>query len=379
MIKLLAKFVRKIIYVLLNVISFPPLKHLDNSSNSLDNIYKNKKIEPVNHKFVFNGNDLTIIVPVFNGEKFISRCADSLINQATKYNYNIIFINDGSVDKSLKILRNYEKKHKNISVYTQDNMGISEARNVGIRNAGGKYIAFIDIDDYVSPTYVEKLLDNAYKINADIVRCNYYVYDIKEEKVIRTGSNQNDCVIKGDLDKNILKFKGFPWGGIFKTNLWQDIEFPKDYWYEDMIIRMILFRKAKTFSYINDKLYYYCLHKNNISNKIQNTTNLKCLDQYYLVENLCHLSSKLNLKSDNALYYVIAYELSVILWLRTRSIPAILRKEYFLRACKIINQTKVKLNNKEDIILNRIFSNKDHKSWKLYAIYKMLGVKFGIE
>ena len=190
---------------------------------------------------------------------------------------------------------------------------------------------------------------------------------------------RSNTVRKKDLGRDILEFKGYPWGGIFKSSLWEDIEYPRDYWYEDMIIRMILFRKASTFSYINDHLYYYCLHENNISKSIEKTTDLKCLDHFFLISKLLKLSSKLKLENNNELYFNTSYELSVILWLRTRKINKELRKSLFLEACNIINNLEYdeKLN-KEELIVSKIFRKKDYISWKLYSVYKMLAVKYGV-
>ena len=171
----------------------------------------------------------------------------------------------------------------------------------GIKHISGKYVAFIDSDDYVSKDYVEKLLDCAYENNSDIVRCNYYEIDIDSNNIIKEGKNLEKYTIKGDIGKNILKYKGYPWGGVFKSELWENIQFPDGFWYEDMIIRMILFRKSKKFSYINDKLYFYCLHKNNISKSIENTSDNRCLDQYYLVKELVNLSEKLGLDMNSSI------------------------------------------------------------------------------
>lgn len=350
-----------------------------NELNELKKQYDKKNINIVENNIRIDENyDLTIVVPVYNGEVFIKKCVESLINQKTKYKYNIIFINDGSTDKSLDMLKYYAKTNAIIKVITKENQGIAETRNVGIRNVSGKYVAFVDIDDFVTDNFVEMLLNTAYANNADIVRCNYYEFCIKTNKVIKTGKNQSNCIIKDGLKEKILKFKGYPWGGIFKSELWENVQFPEGYWYEDMIIRMIIFRKAKTFVYINDKLYYYCLHENNISKIIERTADNRCLDHYFLVKKLVKLNKKMNLKFDKSIIINVMYEYSVILWLRTRNINKKLRKAVFLDACEYIQKQNF---DKEGIDKNLIdiFYNNNYLKWKMYAMYYMLGVKYGAE
>ena len=380
--KLIVKIIMKILYLMLKIIRFPKIHKKNNEEfYKISKIYSSKKIEKVNNNFIVDPKtDLTFIVPVYNAEQFICKCLDSLLSQKTKYHYNIICINDGSNDESLKLLKEYEKKNSIIKVISQQNRGIAETRNLGINHITGKYVSFVDIDDFITNDYVQKLLECAYKNDADIVRCNYYEYNIEQESVIKTGKNKENKVINGHLGKEILNYKGYPWGGVFKSELWRNIQFPNGFWYEDMIIRMILFRKAEKFAYINDKLYYYCIHKNNISKSIEKTSNIKCLDQYYLVKQLVKLSENLGLQMDESLYCDIMYEYGVVLWLRTRGIDKNLRKMIFIDACDFINSINFNYCfNKEELIIDRIFKKYDYIMWNVYAIYKMLGVKYGVE
>ena len=380
--KLIVKIIMKILYLMLKIIRFPKIHKKNNEEfYKISKIYSSKKIEKVNNNFIVDPKtDLTFIVPVYNAEQFICKCLDSLLSQKTKYHYNIICINDGSNDESLKLLKEYEKKNSIIKVISQQNRGIAETRNLGINHITGKYVSFVDIDDFITNDYVQKLLECAYKNDADIVRCNYYEYNIEQESVIKTGKNKENKVINGHLGKEILNYKGYPWGGVFKSELWRNIQFPNGFWYEDMIIRMILFRKAEKFAYINDKLYYYCIHKNNISKSIEKTSDTKCLDQYYLVKQLVKLSENLGLQMDKSLYCDIMYEYGVVLWLRTRGIDKSLRKMIFIDACDFINSINFNYCfNKEELIIDRIFKKYDYIMWNVYAIYKMLGVKYGVE
>lgn len=103
--------------------------------------------------------DFTVIVPVYNAEEYLDRCIESILNQ-TFTNYELLLVNDGSKDNSLQILRKFEKIDKRITVFTQENQGVSVARNQGIENAKGEYICFIDSDDWVENDYLENLYKN---------------------------------------------------------------------------------------------------------------------------------------------------------------------------------------------------------------------------
>ena len=120
--------------------------------------------------------DISFIIPLYNCEKYIKKCLDSLVNQTIE-NKEIIIINDGSTDSSLEICNNYSKKYNFIKIINQKNAGQSIARNVGIRLAKGKYIQFVDADDYVDINCGEKFLKLCEKYNLDIIRGKYHVYD----------------------------------------------------------------------------------------------------------------------------------------------------------------------------------------------------------
>ncbi|MGU8221423.1 glycosyltransferase [Clostridium perfringens] len=133
--------------------------------------------------FKFN---VSFIIPVYNCEKYISMCLDSLVNQTIK-NKEIIIINDGSTDLSLEICEDYSKRYNFINIINQKNQGQSIARNVGIKLARGKYIQFVDADDYVDINCGEKFFELCEKYNLDCIRGKYHIYDeqydIKKESL----------------------------------------------------------------------------------------------------------------------------------------------------------------------------------------------------
>ena len=113
---------------------------------------------------------ISIIVPVYNVEKYLNRCIDSLISQ-TYQNIEIILVDDGSTDSSSEIVDGYLKKDNRIKVFHKDNGGLSDARNKGIEISKGKYLSFVDSDDYVTNTYIETLYNTIIEYEADISIC----------------------------------------------------------------------------------------------------------------------------------------------------------------------------------------------------------------
>lgn len=130
---------------------------------------------------------VNIIVPIYNGEKYLNRCIDSLLNQSYKNN-EYIFVNDGSTDNTLNILNKYAEKDKRIIIIDKENTGVSDSRNKGIEKATGDYICFCDCDDMYEENYIETMLNLAINENVDVVKCNFRVIN-KEGQVIDYGKN----------------------------------------------------------------------------------------------------------------------------------------------------------------------------------------------
>lgn len=204
--------------------------------------------------------DISIIVPIYNAEKYIKKCVDSLLNQ-TKKEIELILINDGSTDSTHNILKSY--KDKRIKYFKNKNQGIGKTRNFGIEKSTGKYIIFIDSDDYIEPTTCEELFEKAEKEKADIVVCDFYkVYDdgSKEEinlpsfKTTKLKNNPNIL-----LDINLS-----PWNKIYSSKLIKDnnISFAEGIKYEDVPFVSEALDKADKIAKLDKKLNYYVIHGN---------------------------------------------------------------------------------------------------------------------
>ena len=128
---------------------------------------------------------ISVIVPVYNVENYLPRCLDSIINQ-TYTNLEILLVDDGATDNSGKLCDEYAQKDNRIRVFHKENGGVSSARNMGLDNATGEYIAFVDSDDYIDKCMYEIMLNSSVQNNADIVVCGYLSQSIKTKKAAQT-------------------------------------------------------------------------------------------------------------------------------------------------------------------------------------------------
>lgn len=201
--------------------------------------------------------DVSIIVPIYNAEKYIKKCLDSLLNQ-TKKELEFILVNDGSTDNTEHIIKKY--KDKRIKYYKNENQGIGKARNFGIEKANGRYIMFIDSDDYIDKNMSKLMFDKAFSNNLDMVICDYYnVIDgeVHEEKL----ANFKPTTLK-ESPNLIFDINLSPWNKLYKRSLINEnnINFVENLKYEDAPFVCQALDKAKKIGKVNKCLNYYVMH-----------------------------------------------------------------------------------------------------------------------
>ena len=199
---------------------------------------------------------LSFIVPIYNSEKYLEKCINSMINQTLK-DIEIILINDGSTDNSENVIKSFNDKR--ITYIKKKNEGIGKTRNLGIKLAKGKYISFLDSDDYLENNFAEVLYNKAEQCSCDIVICDYFVDDkeIKKEKCI----SFNDTNLK-KYPKLLTDIELGPCNKIYKNNLFinKNNRFIENLKYEDapFVVRMIL--AAKKIGKVDLPLTHYVIH-----------------------------------------------------------------------------------------------------------------------
>ena len=205
---------------------------------------------------------VSIIVPVYNTEKYLRKCLDSLVNQTLKET-EIIIIDDKSPDNSGKIIMEYKNKYKEKIkvIHNKTNKGIGYNRNIGVKNASGKYIMFIDSDDYLDRSACEKLYFKAINEKLDLVLCNFHKMLEKNDELEEIAPDfvipyfENTTLYKNPnllLDVNLA-----PWNKLYKKELLKNVTFPENLKYEDAIVVVKAMARAKKIGIVDEKLNYY--------------------------------------------------------------------------------------------------------------------------
>ena len=244
------------------------------------------------HKYTENKNFneplVSVIMPVYNAEEFLDKSVSSVINQTYK-NLEILLIDDCSTDNSYNILKEYANKDNRIKVFhNEQNKHVSATRNVGIKNATGKYLYFIDSDDFIDNDYIEHLVKTAEKENADIVvNTNIYTIYNNQPSLSYFSREMNRRIFD---DKKVLAVKIFPsvWNRLFKRELQTkyNILFPEEIKHlEDGYFNAMFFSVSGNVSFIKPNSYYY--YQNGIQNSVHRNWLYKSSlnDTLYVIKN----------------------------------------------------------------------------------------------
>ncbi|MEG0826008.1 MAG: glycosyltransferase [Bacilli bacterium] len=209
---------------------------------------------------------VSIIVPVYNVEQYIDKCLNSLVNQTLK-EIEIIVVNDGTKDNSQIIIDKYKNKYSIIKSFIKENGGLSDARNYGMTKARGKYIAFVDSDDYIDITMYEKLYKKAISKNFDITICD--CYSSLNNKLTFIDSNiKNDLLNKQQIKQCFINIYPTAWNKLYKKELLNNISFKKGVWYEDVEFLYRLLPRVKTVGVVKEPLYYYLQRDGAITSQV---------------------------------------------------------------------------------------------------------------
>lgn len=207
---------------------------------------------------------ISVIIPVYNAEKYIERCVKSIQNQTYTY-FELILVNDGSTDNSLNLCEILASNDERIVVVNRDNGGASAARNTGLAHIRGNYVIFADSDDYVSPSYLENLYFAAKQGNYDIVQCNLESTSDTNKKLQTVAFDSSDVKeITKVQALNERKYKVCVWGKIYRSHIFCDFHFREGIIYEDDASYYIFVDRAKKLSILDETLYFYYMSENSV-------------------------------------------------------------------------------------------------------------------
>lgn len=248
---------------------------------------------------------VSVIIPVFRSEKFISRCANSLFNQSL-LNVEFIFVNDCTPDKSIEILKNIIAKFpslkNNIKIINHEvNMGVSCARQTGLNEANGEYIIFCDSDDYVERNWLLLLYNNAKDTFADLVSCDFF-YEKGNQKTYSSQRPIPTTVerLKHGYTNDIM---AVCWNKLIKAHIIKDNEIkfaPEINYMEDLLFNYEILSYCKKISHIDQALYNYnVLNEESLS---RSTTSYRIYERFYVKYKLMKMEYDSKLRQKNALY-----------------------------------------------------------------------------
>lgn len=314
-----------------------------------------------------NSVKVSIIIPVYNAKDYIEKCLKSILNQSLK-EIEIIAVNDGSSDESLNILKKISQKDKRLIVLSQENKGASAARNLGIRNANGEYIGFVDIDDYIEEDMYSKMYNKAIEKDYDIITCSF-----KEEgrnyTINFTDSLFGNDELLGDNIKKIYlekivedKFLGYLplWNKIFKNKLIKEKKIVLNenmVLGEDRVFCCEAFFYANKVGNINEVLYHYVkINSDSLTKKY----NIKQIEYYLQDRSSMFEFVKSNVKEEKLTRYKSIYNERIFYKLL----------DYALIQSKTKDKLRIKYKN-----IKYIFSLQEMKNAYDTKIYKSNSTK----
>ena len=241
---------------------------------------------------------ISFIIPSYNSASTIKRAIESILSQTANIKYEIIIVDDGSIDNTEEVLRNYAKDER-IKYYKKENSGVADTRNYGVKMATGEYIIFVDSDDYISHDLL-KDIEPFILQNIDLIKWNPIFVDENKNELLKPQSVAFEGVT-GEQGFNILfgrdNFIDCLWNYAIKKELM--IEFPSGTYHEDFATMPIIILKAKSFVSLDKREYFYVQSKNSIMrNDNDKKTRKKLEDKLMHFDNLIKTSNNMNIQKQ---------------------------------------------------------------------------------
>ena len=294
--------------------------------------------------------DLQIIVPAYNVERFIADCLESVVQQKTKYSFLATVVNDGATDHTGEIIEEYHTKYPElIEVITQENKGLSGARNTALSCLKGRYITFLDSDDLLEQGAVEYLMRCAQAEDADIVQGNW-----------------TEFVIGGGMQQiAVCQPSGFPWGKAFRASVLKDFRFPEGYWFEDTPVSYILYGMKYKIRNTDSFVYRYRINPNGIT--ATSSGSPRSVETYYITELCLQEFPAFQVPYDMRAYEYFLRQCRMN-WQRTKQRPRKVREAMFVLEAKLQKQyftgMKTQENRKlEEALEKRQFDKFEAVAW----------------
>ena len=241
---------------------------------------------------------ISIIIPVYNVEKYLEKCLSSVLNQ-TLDSLEVIAINDGSTDGSLEILEHFSNQDQRLKVINQVNQGVSAARNKGLSLAQGEYIGFVDADDYIEAEMYEKLYECANQYKCDVIVANV-LDETSESRTVSLKFETGKVEVPHNhmdefLKEHFFKFGHAVWHKLFHRHLIEEHQLNfhsyQEVSSEDMLFNLSVLACAESIYYLNEPLYHYVIHENSLTKSYRAKCNMisRCKQTVQLVQQQYHM------------------------------------------------------------------------------------------
>ena len=209
---------------------------------------------------------VSVIVPVYNVEKYLRKCLDSLVCQTLK-DIEIIVVNDGSKDHSKAIIEEYVNKYHHILSFKKENGGLSSARNFGIDHASGEYISFVDSDDYIAKDMLEKMYLKAKEHDFDLVMCDFS--ELHDDGIRRYSCHlDHDLYSKEEIQHHMVDYYPSAWNKLYKRILLEKVRFKEGVWFEDVEMGYRLLPFVNTIGVVREHFYNYLIRYGSITSTV---------------------------------------------------------------------------------------------------------------
>ena len=309
---------------------------------------------------------VSIIVPVYNVEKYIEKSLNSLINQ-TFDDFEIIIINDGSTDKSKDVIDTFiEKYPEKIKYFEKENGGAADARNYGINVATGEYIAFLDPDDYIEKEMLDEMYNKAKEENSDLVECDFY-WEYPNKKKLDTGE------VYSNKKEMLIKTRVMPWNKLIKRSLLEEnnIRFPKGLRYEDIEFTYKMVPYCTKVSFVKKPFIHYVQREESASYSY----NEKVGDIYKVLDNVINYYKEIKLYEEYKdeleyiyMRYLLCSSLGRIVKIKDKKI----RNDLLFQTWKNLNEKfpnwkNNKILKNEKTVKNLYIRSVNKTTFKIYA------------
>lgn len=312
-------------------------------------IHKNELLEPV--------YDLEIIIPCYNVERYVAECIDSVLKQKCSYKIHCTIIDDGSTDETGEIVDRYRADAR-VTVIHQENKGLSGARNTGLKRICASYITFLDSDDLLADGSLEQLCQCAFKEDADIVQGGLQYFSA-------AGGVKKERIPAGKIRKTALL--GYACGKLFRSTLFHDVIFPEGYWFEDSVMRQIIFNLADQDMIYSLDVPFYMYRKNENGITATSLRRAKSLDSLWITLKLFQERKILGLADDQE-YYEYMLHMAALTYRRVRKQPERIKNAFFCLFSDFLISNFAGHTSSKEKVFEKAIKEKRYYLFKLLAL-----------